>query len=569
MLISLFLFFFLLLLKTKMKAYLLFVPVVIADTLFNVIHVPHMKMGVQIDKEVFALNNSQSLVYSATVSQKDSMPYRYVILNDMGDIVERETTDRAKSSVYEFYNRPHPIVPMILPPLDSDVLDVNKERQEVHPYDEIPTFHIEAIPSQFKSLTDGILEELIINATITRISSTQVDVFPHAQLALSGQTSRLFKKLSYSIFLGNGQGLNGFQRFKLRSCISDPTYIREKLYYDILASAQVPTARASYARVFLNGVPQGLYLLVDHYRHPFPSHALPEGGGSLFQGNMEANPLSQGILKQGASLAYLGPTVDDYYEQGKTAYRVQELAPEQTGINEIVSLIQFIHNAHTLPEEDQVREWNKRFNVPVYLKHAMFEIIMGHADGYLGAAHNYMLYQDSSKQFTWLASDLDQTQGNTLQYTRPGNTTFHSLDRYGLLDNTSLRPLIGELLKVPLFQANFFQLFRAIYNSLLKDNHLIDYIFHLKNMIKEDVEWDQSLVPKRVDHFMNKQALFEKQLYRKVLQMPLGYDFYNRIDKVNFEQSVNGSLPYPSLMSLVDWWKQTTDLLKNIIEAPE
>jgi hypothetical protein len=81
-------------------------------------------------------------------------------------------------------------------------------------------------------------------------SVDNVDFFDKIKFSLSGQTSRLFNKLSYSFVIrdSNKRTLDGYKKFKLRSCATDPSYMREKLYYDILAASQVPTARASYVR---------------------------------------------------------------------------------------------------------------------------------------------------------------------------------------------------------------------------------------------------------------------------------------------------------------------------------
>lgn len=99
------------------------------------------------------------------------------------------------------------------------------------------------------ALTDHLFEDVTILTNLTRVvDNRQTDQFEHVKLELSGQTSRLFRKLSYSIQLKKKHNLYGYRKFKLRSCVTDPSYMREKIYYDVLRAAGLPTARASYVR---------------------------------------------------------------------------------------------------------------------------------------------------------------------------------------------------------------------------------------------------------------------------------------------------------------------------------
>jgi hypothetical protein len=117
----------------------------------------------------------------------------------------------------------------------------------------------------------------------------------------------------------------------------------------------------------------------------------------------------------------------------------------------------------------------------------VFEIIMGHNDGYMGAAHNYMLYQDPDQKgrFVWLASDLDQTLGSTLiarRSTKP-KSALEQLDRFALLDNISDRPLVNQILQVKSFHKQFYQIFADIHRSLFKSNSISRHVGYLRELI--------------------------------------------------------------------------------------
>lgn len=353
------------------------------------------KMGVRFesDSTVFLLNNQHtpnSLIYTGSFASPSSK-YQYVIVDHKNKVLDSEpffrTTSSDSPSTYEFYGRAVTQVPtqhlpaMPLYPEDYHY-KVGLDRNQVHPNDEIPTWHLEVPDAQV--LHAHVLDDIGITGNMTRISSNKVDQFHNVRLELSGHTSRLFKKLTYSVRLNdNADGFNGYRRFKLRSCATDPSYMREKLYYDILESMNVPAAKASYVRLFINREPQGLYLVVDHYKDPFFKNVFGSGKhgyrtGALVQGSVQENPMASGKkIQEGANLAYWGKHIKDYYENGTvSAYEVQEAAhggKKEDAMKDLVSFIHFVNEKNqrvrsASEERKRVHEWNKRFDVNLFLK---------------------------------------------------------------------------------------------------------------------------------------------------------------------------------------------------------
>ncbi|KAG2238031.1 hypothetical protein INT48_002598, partial [Thamnidium elegans] len=590
-----------------------------AYTTFKVIHTPNYdietssvtdthKMGVRMKghNQIYLLDNTNStdrLLYAATIPVSN-VPHQYVVVGKYNQLIEAEPFYRpspiGSETLNEFYGRQDDIKQTSaqqLPRIKYSFKDQNKDaqygegldRSGVHPMTEIPTFHIRTLANDFKTLREKVLEDIGINANITRITSKSIQVFDNVKIELSGQTSRLFKKLSYSVNIGKegDNSLNGYRKFKLRSCATDPSYLREKLVYDILDAAQVPTARSSYIRLFINEEPQGLYLMADNYKNPFLKNLLGNTNkkykhGGLFQGSMQENPLAVGKLQLGANLAYLGSKPEDYIEttSNMSVYKVQEEG-HKNGKHPLKSLIKFIEFIHktkkyNLEKKKDLKKvmhsWDKKFDVSLFLKHMVFEILMGHNDGYMGAAHNYMMYQDPDQKgkFIWLASDLDQTLGNTLilPRSRPARTRLEELDRYGLLDNMTSRPLVNQILQVKEYNERFTQIFSDVYYSLFKTNAISSHLFFLKELIKEDVAWDKQIEKTRIDNFKDNQTVYQNQLNQKILQLPLGKDFCSRINMIDFDAAVDGTIEnHPSITSLSDWFKETSDYLQIFISG--
>lgn len=246
---------------------------------FHVVHNPnygyglgnHHTMGIRFEgsSTVHQLSPSaldSGIMHTGTFSRVDNAQcYQYVTLHN-NQVVTSESfyrcrlADSTSATTYDIFNRTTITVaqeqqkPLLLPQIQftSQANDYrypllgNDDRDLVHPTNAIPTLHIQT--SDMSILTDRLLEDVSILANLTRIVDDSHEQFEHVKLELSGQTSRLFPKLSYSIQLDKKHDLHGYRRFKLRSCVTDPSYLREKVYYDVLRAAGVPTARASYVR---------------------------------------------------------------------------------------------------------------------------------------------------------------------------------------------------------------------------------------------------------------------------------------------------------------------------------
>lgn len=188
------------------------------------------------------------------------------------------------------------------------------------------------------------------------------------------------------------------------------------------------------------------------------------------------------------------------------------------------------------------------------------EVLMGHVDGYLGAAHNYFLYhRPETDQFTWMSADLDQTMGNTMVPLQ--NTT--SLDRFGLLAHPR-RPLMDGIMTH--FASRFDEILKDFYQALFKTSALHDRTQAIAEFLREDVAWDAQLRQLRINSASADQK-HREQIQQKILQMPLGSSFLERIGTVDFDTALNGPIDNPSLMPLRDWLSQTGEALARSLAS--
>lgn len=197
------------------------------------------------------------------------------------------------------------------------------------------------------------------------------------------------------------------------------------------------------------------------------------------------------------------------------------------------------------------------------------EVLMGHVDGYLGAAHNYFLYHDpTTDRFMWLSADLDQTMGNTMIPRR-----HQELDPFGLLDMQPRRPLMKQIMRVAEYRSRFDDILTTFHEGLFHDPEiLLSRVRFLADMIREDVAWDVRVRQIRSSSVLAASSetarKHREQIQQKILQMPLGKDFLDRIGLINFETALYGPIDnHPSIMPLHDWIAQTSNALARYVAS--
>lgn len=232
---------------------------VLADTLYSVISDnPTLDTGVIINKKIYKL---QPTVESNILFQgiaPSNVNYSYVKLQkDTTTIVEQENFSRSALSsnqtLNEFFNRNWNSKDIsTFEPISSITRNFNRrDDSELHPVGEIPTIHVIAAQTDIDSLHDHYKQEIEVTVNVTYISINMIKTFSNVKFEIGGRSSRQFTKFAYNIKLNKKQdddNLSGYQKLKLRTTVSDPSYMREYLATEMLVAANQPATKASYAR---------------------------------------------------------------------------------------------------------------------------------------------------------------------------------------------------------------------------------------------------------------------------------------------------------------------------------
>ena len=131
-------------------------------------------MGVVIDdKAPLPLNaaSPSSILHSGT-GPKATKGYYYVKMNGGSEVTDRESFERkpTEKSFNEFFNITWNTKHVRqLPQLYSPVPYIHRIQSDLHPIDQIPTFHFTADQSEFDNMHDNVKEEINVMTNLTYI----------------------------------------------------------------------------------------------------------------------------------------------------------------------------------------------------------------------------------------------------------------------------------------------------------------------------------------------------------------------------------------------------------------
>ncbi|KAG2171518.1 hypothetical protein INT43_008244, partial [Umbelopsis isabellina] len=522
------------------------------------------KFCVSVDNSVYPLSESKQsrLLFSGQAPK--GAAYHYCILDAGNNVIEQESFDRYSNpdgvALNEIYNRTQTLVDLPALPKLWEYPYEAKFSDQLHKDGKIATLHFQAKEEDIDNMHADLNADVKVQGNMTYIGHDEVKFIKKMQIKLSGRSSRLWPKQSYNIKVKDKKdSLFGLQKFKLRAEPNDPSYMREKIYYDLLTKAAgVPARGSSWVRVILNDKPLGLFLLVDQLdktwlRAAYGGAKKKAATGILYMGNRVLNG-SEGQQFM-SDLSYLG---DDESLYGKNdAYLLKQKSSDKED-KDFTRLAEFTKQISQSSSFD-VQAWNDLLDVDVFLKNMAFEFLQGHMDGYLNNMNNYYVYNHNNK-WTWLSNDMDYVMGNSI-----GNhSNLYTGDylKFGHME----RPLVQAILKQPELHQMYKDFIIKIRNELYNLDILGPRIDGLHNMLLEDVNWDHSL-PKVSSGASNPGTSNEATMSEYVSRLSVGglqldwNDYKERLQdpNISFDMAVNGETGHQTLYGLKQWIKNKAE----------
>jgi hypothetical protein len=246
----------------------------------------------------------------------------------------------------------------------------------------------------------------------------------------------------------HGQAYDGINSLKLNNAYADPSFIREALGYDI-ARTYMDAPRCNFARVTINGAPQGLFSNVEAVDRRFLRTRFGSSTGAFFKCVPE-----QSARGDTPDLVWRGPDSASY----ASAYEIKS----KGGWSRLLALIAALSSPSARIED--------LLDVDRALWMLAFNTVTLNLDSYTGnTAHNYFLCEDASGRFVPVIWDLNMSFGTCAEIS-PGR----SVPR-------------GELARVtPLLHAD--DAARPLISRLLADStRRRMYFAHIRTMLREQI----------------------------------------------------------------------------------
>ncbi|MGZ8898955.1 MAG: CotH kinase family protein [Limisphaerales bacterium] len=353
---------------------------------------------------------------------------------------------------------------------------------EVKNFGDAPFYDIKTLRTLFfefenddwsKELWEFNNSDVEVPAKLTVDGKTYKDVGVHnrgASSLFSVSAEGQKRSMSVSVdFAHEDQNVLGYRSLNLLNSHRDPTYARTVLYYHV-AGQYIPTPKANYVRVVINGESWGPYVNAQQFNKEFINEHFGTTKGARWK--VPGSPRGRGGLE------YLGEDPAAY----KEVYEIKSKNDPKSW-KDLINLCKVLNNTDTDKLEQALAPI---LNVDGVLKFLALENTLINSDGYWIRASDYNLYQDEKGVFHIIPHDANETfsapQG-------PGARGGIELDPMAGKDEPA-KPLLSKLLAVPSLKARYLGYVRHIAEHWLDWQKVGPLAEQFQSVIVSDIKSD-------------------------------------------------------------------------------
>ena len=333
-------------------------------------------------------------------------------------------------------------------------------------------------PNFWTTLTTYYANDLgeTLTADITITDNTGTYSLPFVEVDLKGNSTygHPGNKKSFKIDFNDnvsGQKFHGMTKMHFNNCYNDPTFMREKIFFDHCREEGVLVPRVIYANVYMNGTFWGFYDMVEAVDKNFLDRWVDENNGNMFKagdnfgmgGGSEANLL--------------------YYGSDQASYTPRyELKTNETenDWSDLIALLDALNNGtndQVQTELPQLFVWND------LLKSLALDNLFGNLDAYINSARNYYLYHDSTTfQWNWIHWDGNESFG---KYPAMGVDAITLSPTYVAAN----RPLMTKITTIPALRLDYLNAYCGLRTNFTND-HVDPRIDAIRTLIQDHVNAD-------------------------------------------------------------------------------
>jgi len=178
------------------------------------------------------------------------------------------------------------------------------------------------------------------------------------------------------------QTWNGLGRMTLNNSISDGTYVKQCLGYQLFRDAGIPAPRCNFATLSANEDPLGIYVNVEPLKKDFLDWAFDgDDDGDLYEG-----------------------TLSDFRAGWTNTFEADTNStdPARLPILQVTAALEIVDDDAMLDALDEV------LDVDAFMRFWAMEVLVAHVDGYAGNTNNFYIYKpENSDQLVFLPWGID------------------------------------------------------------------------------------------------------------------------------------------------------------------
>ena len=274
-------------------------------------------------------------------------------------------------------------------------------------------------------------------------------------------------------YVNNGQSIDGYNVLKLSNGFRDPSFVREVLSYE-MASEYMPSPKATYAKVTVNGTLIGLYTCVQSIDDDFTNENFYERKGPFFKVD------NTGIIVPGCS-GSLG--ILEYYSDTNCYQRAYEMESTDDW-TELGNFLDTLNNHFT--DVENVMDIDRTIWMMA------FENLIVGLDGPINSIpHNFYLFKDNNGRFSPLLWDMNMAFG-TFTNGLPNPVTNADLQELDIFHEStnSQNKLTTQIFSSDRYKRMYVAHIRTILNEQVVNNSYSTRALALQQLIDTEVNTD-------------------------------------------------------------------------------
>jgi len=261
----------------------------------------------------------------------------------------------------------------------------------------------------------------------------------------------------YSLKIKNGKKLYGRSHFRLRSDLSEPTYLRTKLVSDIRNRLGMVSVSSNYIQLYINDEYMGLYIITDSLNLSWIEDTFGDKKSSY-------------LYKCVAMGDFLVENVEGCINKNE----------DVTDHSEWIDFLQKVENAKSASDIDDI------FNIDHFLYEMAIDYLLGAQDHYL---HNFFLYKHPNGKWTYLSYDFDYDFGFIMGFDY--NHVLYNMTDEDYFKEFNYKGRLTDLL-ISQNHTKFNEIIKEIVQEVFNPYTLYQHIDEVKQFIKPYVTLDKT-----------------------------------------------------------------------------